>query len=246
MLKRSYLMFFFRRLIALGYISIFFTFSSVSWAMETDEIEITKINSIKDFENKIRFLLDEKKIKPEVICVCFDFHGFIVNETKHKPPLTLKENAKETLQYLKDKNIPFFIATAWDKFNDVIQEGIIKLELADLFDVETEHTAALEDFTLGYRQERYLEGYKNGRVIALKYKTSDNKINVDENADDIYFLQKAYGIQLIYPKKFFEYIVAGDDSKMNLEIFAEDTNYIPHTANADFQELILCHLISEK
>lgn len=160
-------------------------------------------------------------VAPDKIVVVFDFHGVIVEQASHKQFLTLRKRVLETLQYLKNEGISTLIATAWDDFNEVIRDSnraIFNTALPDdpttlreYFAVDPEGDAPLEKFSLG-PDAMELQGYKNGRIVALKYKDSK----------DPYFRQKAFAVELIYPEKEFEYILFVDDSKDNHLIFADD------------------------
>lgn len=196
--------------------------------------QINQIYLIKEVEEKIRSLRN-KGVQPEEICVVLDFHGVIVEQEQHQPPLTLKGNIKEFLQYVKAERIPNLVATAWDRFDDVIKDGFKTLELQDFFDVNAENETSLNYHTLG-PNKTMLEGYQNGRVVALRSSWSIER----------YFRRKALAIELIYPQHQFQYILFVDDSKDNLRIFEDDTSLISHTRWKNFQDLFLYQLMNDK
>lgn len=221
-----------RNIIIISFISHFFIFLSMSLAM----VDPIPIDSIEEVGKKIKSLRKDGGVKADKICVVFDFHGVIVEQEEHKPPFSLKGNIKNILQYLKDENIPTVVATAWDNFNAVIQEGIEPLGLKDFFDVDPNYTATLKSFTLGLNSMN-LEGYINGRVVALKYKRKREALE-----EDLYFRQKAFAVEVCYQNNPLKYIIFVDDLEKNLKIFQEDSNELSHTGKPDFEEVILYHL----
>lgn len=216
-----------KRLILLSFICSFFVYSLPSWAM-------VDIYSIEDVTNKVHSLLQEK-VKPEEICIVFDYHGVIVEQETHTPPLHLKGAIKETLEDLREKKIPSLVATAWPNFDAVIQGSIVLLGLQGFFDVDPTYNSQLKHFKVSNKEVKII-GYQNGRVFALK----------DANSSGLYFRQKAYAVELAYPQNTFKYILFVDDSPVNLNIFLEDSFYIKSTENDCFTQLILYNLKSRK
>lgn len=207
---------------------------------DSQDSRIKKIFSIEEIKNVVRDLREKGKKGRNIIAI-LDFHGLVVNEEEHSAHLTLKDGIIEILEYFKKEKVLFLVATAWDNFNAVIQDGIVKLGLQDLFDVNPNHTAELEYFKLGSNKtelkEFNIQGYRNGRVVALKYMWATHTP---------YFRQKAYAAELCYPEAEIHYMIFADDSKPNVEIFDEDSNHITQTRGENFQELILLHLENPK
>jgi hypothetical protein len=182
---------------------------------------MTHIDSIDEVEKAVGTLL-QRGTKPEEVCVVLDFHGVIVEQEEHTPPLSLKGNIWHTLEYLQTQGVPTIVATAWDDFNAVIQEGIIPLKLEGFFGVDPHHTAVFERFPAG------VEGYRNGNVVALRDIGSEG-----------YYRQKAFAAKVVFPDRFFKDVIFVDDSRGNLTIFQEDSQ---HMENPNCEEVILYHL----
>jgi hypothetical protein len=173
--------------------------------------QLIQIDSIDKLPARIKTLRKESKtpIRPVII---FDCHGVLTKETRQKRPLHLKEGSKETLEYCKQEAIPFVVATAWDDFNDV-QEGLIDVGLKDLLDIDPSYKAPLKTVALGYEKSVSLEGYKNGKLISLKYANQQ---------DQKYFLQKMFAFEWNYPDEVFTHILAADDKEENLRTIEDD------------------------
>lgn len=217
-------MFFFRRLITLSFVSSLLVFSSASWAM------IDTIDSIEEIKRKVQSLRKEG-VNADEMCVVWDFHGVLTKQATHQLPLTLNDNVVNTLEYLKENNIPNVMATAWHNFNAVISEGIIPLGLKDFFDVNPRN-AFLQDFEIS-ADGRRISGYRNGNVFALK----DN----DRDSETTYFPRKAFAVELAYPHNKFRCILVVEDSLGNLNKFRKDSLYMKHTENPDFESLLFYH-----
>lgn len=106
---------------------------------------IVSMSSLKAIQNKIQGVL-EAGLLPEKLGVIIDFHGVIVREIFHNPPLSLNPEAKEFLAYLKRSKIPFVVATAWDNFDEVLRDGVLSLELAELLDVKDQEKIEEQEF----------------------------------------------------------------------------------------------------
>lgn len=194
-----------------------------------------KITSLKTLVDKIK-ALRAQGVQAKDICVGFDFHGVLVKETEHQENLTLNEGTIDTLQFLEGEGILPFVATAWNIFDDVINDGFNdnyedkskNLGLQAFFDVTPGKTES-KYYTLG-PDKKELVGFKNGRVVSLKYAWSS----------DVYYRRKAYAIDLIYPDYPFQYIFFVDDSESNLKFFQEDNNHISSTRKGEsFKEMYL-------
>lgn len=207
---------------------VFFMTFFILPSLSADPIQI---DSIEQVETHVR-TLRSKGVKPEEIGVILDFHGVVTNEQVHKTPLTLKGKIIDFLTYLQEEEIPYCIATAWDDFPAVIQEGIATLELAKFFDVDPKQSEKEEIFTVGQKGSVTLKGHKNGKVVALKH--HDSQI--------IYFRQKAFSLEVVYQNFFPNYILLVDDGPANLKAAQED---FPQTVYSD-KTLTLFHLTTPK
>jgi len=220
----------FRLLVKVVFIFSFFVTSGTLLA------HFETIRSIDEVEKRIR-VLQGQGVKAEDIGVIIDFHGVVVNEECHQKTLSLKENSMKTLTYLWGENVPFVIATAWDDFNAVIQEGVEGLGLAKFLSVDPSQEAQLKDYALGANKSVPLKGYTNGKVIALK-NAADFDISENENKDP-YFRQKIFALEPSYPDKIFQYLFVVDDSSGNLNVIKKD---YPRTIYYNHSNLILLHL----
>lgn len=172
---------------------------------------LIQIDSIDELETHIKSLRRESKT-PITPVIIFDCHGVLTEETRQKRPLHLKKGSKQILEYCKKSEIPFVVATAWDNFNDV-QEGLVDAGLQELLDIDPSYKAPLEKIALGHKKSVLLEGYKNGRLISLKYANLP---------DQKYFLQKVFAFEWNYPEENFTHILAADDKEENLRTIETD------------------------
>lgn len=213
-----------KKWIILSFVYTFFVLSSTAWSM------ISPIESLEPVEDRVNCLL-QQKVNPHEICVVFDFHGVIVEQISHRPPLHLKKGVQNTLDSLKEKKIPILIATAWSDFNAVIHDGIIPLNLQSYFDV-AEINVELREFILGSEEKDYV-GYKNGRVLAIR----------NASTETTFFPDKAFALELAYPNNNIKNILFIDDNKENLKKFREDAYAIKHTEARDFSGINLYHML---
>lgn len=169
----------------------------------------TTIASLKSVEEKVSSLR-KQGIKSKNILVVWDFHGVVTVQKSHKDDLTLNNNILPVLDYLKKRKVPNIIATAWNNFNAVAR-GVTALGLAPYFDVEPDEKP-LEKVKLGQKSAIALEGYKNGKVVALR------------KPDDFsqYFRRKAFASEWCFPNRDFEHIIFVDDSRQNTDAFSKD------------------------
>ncbi|MBS0271277.1 MAG: hypothetical protein JSR85_01345 [Proteobacteria bacterium] len=169
----------------------------------------TTITSVKSVEDTVSSLLSTG-IKPRDILVVWDFHGVITIEKSQKSHLTLNKDIPEVLNYLQQAKVSNIIATAWDDFNAVAR-SVDSLGLALYFDVDLTEKP-LEEVSLGRNGAVALQGYKNGRVVALK------------KLDDFtrYFRHKAFASEWCFPNRDFKHIIFVDDSPENTKLFEKD------------------------
>jgi len=200
--------------------------------------DFQKIESFEEAQNIIKNLRSQG-VQSEDIAVILDFHGVMCEEEAHLPPLRPKQGAREFLSYLKEEEgIPFVCATAWDDFNQVVEEGIVALELSELFEVNPAQETLLETVFLGKKQSVSLKSYHNGKFAALK----EIKDELDPSQKEPWFRQKIFALEKIYPQKKFKYILAIDDGKNNLDIMQNDFPKTIYSKDKHFKELILLYL----
>ncbi len=172
------------------------------------------ITSLDEVNTRVGALI-KQGIAREKIGVIFDFHGVIVKEEAHQPKLTLKPEAENLITQLKMQNIPYVCATAWNEFNDVIRDGLngqngrLPSLFKESFEIK-EGKVDMGKFDLGKNNDVPLEGYQNGKFVALRYEGNP------------WFRQKAFALEKVYGNQSFDYVFAVDDSSYNLQLIEKD------------------------
>lgn len=176
-------------------------------------VEIESLDKVINYVRSLRSM----GIDGEKIGIILDCHGVITKEEKHHVPHTLKGNILKALEYFRKEKVSVVIATAWDDLDVVVQYAIINLGLGDFFEV-TPGKTPLKNFSVGPEGKIQLEGYKNGKIVALRSVFLNSK----------YFRQKAFALEVAYPGKVFSHIACVDDDSNNLKIFESDFPYTRH------------------
>lgn len=186
------------------------------------------IYSTKPLKEQVERLIDKEGVNPENICVIFDFHGVIVEQERHKLPLTLKGDIIKTLEYLQTKKVPYLVATAWDNFNAVTKDGSAVLDLTKYFGVRSNQETKSEKYSLGpYKNKVELEGCRNGNFVALRYPLNEEEAQKERNKEEHYYYgQKAFSPELVFPEHKITHLFFVDDSQFNFETFRNDFDKI--------------------
>ncbi|MBY0500382.1 MAG: hypothetical protein K2P93_00055 [Alphaproteobacteria bacterium] len=192
------------------------------------------IESIDEVGEHVRDLRT-RGIRPEEIGMILDFHGVVTDQPHHESILTLKGNIKNTLDYFSQERMPVALATAWTNFTEIVK-GVKSLELSGYFDIEDDLEAHLNKYVVGKDGSLIIKGYKNGRVVALKY--------ADYKGEDRFFRQKVYALEVTHPGAVFKYLIVVDDDRGNLKIIKRDFPSTVYAAQGC--ELILFHLTSKE
>jgi len=191
---------------------------------------ITSLITIKD---KVNSLL-EQGAESEDIVVVWDCHGVITAQGMPKKgvKMTLSPDVLDVLEYLNIEKIPQIIATAWHDPYEV-QKDLERLQVASYFEAEKVKKKSLKNIALGKNRAMALQGYKIGRLIALrKY----------EYFPEPFFYKKAFGAEWCFPENNFKHIIFVDDNERNLRAFEEDfKETIYYNDKKDMKKLTLYH-----
>lgn len=171
------------------------------------------IESVRSIKYRVHRLHHKKGVPFENIAVVWDFHGVLTKQEKPEAVMTLNPDVIHVLQYLHERNVSQLVATAWSAPSNV-KHDLFHLELGQYFDIENKKNDSvyLKKLHLGKNHHIALEGYKNGRLIALRKQKSFG----------VYFPNKAFGIEWCYPQNEFKHILFIDDNIDNLNIFKSD------------------------
>ncbi|MBY0293022.1 MAG: hypothetical protein K2W92_07035 [Alphaproteobacteria bacterium] len=217
-------------------IALLFILCISSSILHADRISITNIDAVVDHVRTLR----ASGVNAQNIGIILDCHGVVTVEEGHSTSHTLKGNIREALTYFQEEEIPFVIATAWNKLDDVVEHAIVATGLGHFFGVTPDKKTGLEDFVVGPEGAVKLKGHRNGNVVALK-----NASHFDDPeylSKYPYFRQKAFALEIIFPGRVFKHIAGVDDDEGNLKIFESDFARTHH--NAGECSLILFHLKS--
>lgn len=197
------------------------------YSLYADPISIESIDKVEECVRTLR----TSGIKPGEIGIILDFHGVVTDQPHHKSVLTLKGNIKRVLNYFLEEGVGVTLATAWLNFTEFV-EGVKSLGLSDYFGIDGDLESHSEKYLVGEENSLIVEGYKNGRAVALKY--------AEDKGRDPFFRQKVHALEVTHPGQVFKYVIAVDDDKGNLKII--ESNF-PSTVYAGHGcELILFHL----
>ena len=170
------------------------------------------IESVRSIKHRVHHLR-KQGVAPEDIVVVWDFHGVLTKQATPEADMNLNPDVMHVLQYLHERNISQIIATAWRDPAKVGQD-LFLLKLDQYFDIKNMENDSihLKKVHLGKKPPVALEGYKNGKLIALRKRQDFG----------VYFPNKAFGIEWCYPQKEFKHIFFIDDNIDNLNIFKSD------------------------
>lgn len=176
------------------------------------------IESVRSIKHRVHHLR-KQGVAPEEMVVVWDFHGVLTKQSTPGADINLNPDVIHVLQYLYERRIPQLIATAW-KAPSKVGQDLFHLKLNQYFDIKNieDDGIHLKKIHLGKNPRVALEGYKNGRLIALRKRQDFG----------VYFPNKAFGVEWCYPQNEFKHILFIDDSIDNLRLFKSNFKKTVH------------------
>ncbi|MBX9785986.1 MAG: hypothetical protein K2Y08_01490 [Alphaproteobacteria bacterium] len=176
------------------------------------------IESVRSIKHRVHHLR-KQGVAPEDIVVVWDFHGVLTKQKKPEAVMNLNPDVVHVLQYLHKRKVPQLIATAWRDPSKVGQD-LLLLKISKYFDIKNmeNNNPSLTKVHLGKKPPVVFEGYRNGRLVALRKRQDFG----------VYFPNKAFGVEWCYPQKEFKHVFFIDDNINNLNIFKSDFKETVH------------------